>query len=81
VTFVSSVHKTKRMLGMLVKVLCDDSIALILGQCSRPGGIVFLSRLIACVMRRQTAEPVSSPADASSSARPVLSVCALSRVA
>jgi hypothetical protein len=31
--------------------------------------------------RRQTAEPVSSPADASSSARPVLSVCALSRVA
>ena len=26
VTFVSSVHKPKRMLGMLVKVACDDSI-------------------------------------------------------
>ena len=43
--------------------------SLILGQCSGPGGIVFLSRLIACVMRRQTAKPVSSPADASSSGR------------
>jgi hypothetical protein len=59
----------------------DTHRLLILGQCSGPGGIVSLSRLIACVMHRQTAAPVSSPVDASSSARPELSVCALSRVA
>ena len=39
-TFISSVHKPKRMLGMLVMVPCDDSIATRRGDRERGEEIV-----------------------------------------